>query len=143
METSSLPVDEDGRFIINSSKIKQHALVSPSIRDAKLGRQPGEVGVFTLDAYIKLLTMFIEWNSNTDTPDKPLSRHDGIRTSSVRLSAGGGVANSSLLSARRYFQIPFKFRHGVRCSWGRGYSGHGFVPTLYVQSVSKGGVFTS
>ena len=28
-------------------------------------------------------------------------------------------------------------------SCGRGYSGHGDVPTLYVQSVSSGGVFTA
>jgi hypothetical protein len=37
--------------------------------------------------------------------------------------------------------MPFKLCQRDRWSCGRGYSGHGSVPTLLVQGVSKGGVF--
>ena len=59
MVTGLFPVDENRGFIVDSSKIEQHTLVSPSSWHAKLGRQPGEVSVFTLDAYNMLLIMFV------------------------------------------------------------------------------------
>jgi hypothetical protein len=72
-------------------------------------------------------------------PDKALSKQDGIRTSLARACPKGGAFTASSPGAFSYCQIPFRFCHSDRSNWGRGYSGHGLVPTLLVQSVSRGG----
>lgn len=74
-------------------------------------------------------------------PDNPLSRQDGMSTSCSRSSPKGGLLTASRLEAFRYCHTPLRLCHRDRCSCGRGYSGHGFVPTLSVHGVVNGGVF--
>lgn len=46
------------------------------------------------------------------------------------------------LPADCHVQMPLSVCHLSRRSCGRGYSGHGFRPTLSVQGVSRGGVLS-
>lgn len=72
-------------------------------------------------------------------PDSPLSKHEGMSTSCPRSCPNGGLSTAFKLEAFWYCQTPLRFCHCVRFNCGRGYSGHGSVPTLSVQGVSRGG----
>lgn len=75
-------------------------------------------------------------------PDNPLSKQDGTRTSLSRFLPNGGLSTASSPEAFRYCQTPLRLCHLDRCSWGRGYSGQGSLPTLSVQRVVKGDFLT-
>ncbi|TLS21358.1 uncharacterized protein PpBr36_10237 [Pyricularia pennisetigena] len=80
--------------------------------------------------------------SSSCRPESPLSTQLGIMVSMSSRPDGGGDA-LLLESVLRNVQMPLSVCQSARLSSGRGCSGHGFVPSLYVQSVSSGGFLTS
>lgn len=88
---------------------------------------------------IKVNRSFWEWHDTRNPPERPLSKQDGIKTSCASCFPNGGCWTDCKPEALSYRQIPFRFFHSDRCNCGLGYSGHGFLPTLSVQGVVRGG----
>lgn len=86
---------------------------------------------------LKINQMLLHGSDGREIPDSALSRQNGTNTGSSSLSPKGGESRELLL-AFRYRHTPLRFFQLERCRRGRGYSGHGFSPTVSVQFVFSG-----